>query len=135
LTFSNRPIGALKMLSKCKDFFSEDKRILIQSYANLAAVAIQNAWLFDEVRMTNRQLRPLPTLMKAQEDERLHLSANCTMNPATVVTPTVQLGLLGDAEPPIIRRIAELKAPRRSRTTSTGWRSICVPPAWIIWDW
>ena len=74
LTFSNRPIGALKMLSKCPDFFSEDKRILIQSYANLAAVAIQNSWFFDEIRMTNRQLHGLSQrLMKAQEHERLNL--------------------------------------------------------------
>jgi integral membrane sensor domain MASE1 len=38
LIFSNQPIGALKLLSRSKDFFSVEKQFLIQSYTNLAAV-------------------------------------------------------------------------------------------------
>ena len=103
LIFSNQPIGALKMLSKNRDFFSEDKQILIQSYANLAAVAIQNTWLFDEVRMSNRQLHALSQrLMKAQEDERLHLSRELHDESGQLLAAlTVQLGLLErDADEP-----------------------------------
>ncbi len=113
LTISNRPVGTLKMLSKRKDFFSEDKQILLQSYANLAAVTIQNTWLFDEVRMTNRQLHALSQrLMKAQEDERLHLSRELHDESGQLLAAlTVQLGLLDrDADHPetIRSRIAEL---------------------------
>jgi signal transduction histidine kinase len=114
LIFSGRPIGALKMLSKRMDFFTEDKQLLIQSYANLAAVAIQNAWLFDELRMTNRQLHALSQrLMKAQEDERLHLSRELHDESGQLLAAlAVQLGLLERAadHPEMIHtHVAELK--------------------------
>jgi len=114
LVFSGSPIGTIKMLSKSKDFFSEDKKILIQSYANLAAVAIQNAWLFEEVQITNRQLHALSQrLMKAQEDERLHLSRELHDESGQLLAAlTVQLGLLErDTNNPdlIHAQIAELK--------------------------
>jgi len=114
LVFSNRPIGTLKLLSKRQDFFGADKQILIQSYANLAAVAIQNTWLFDEVRMSNRQLHALSQrLMKAHENERLNLSRELHDESGQLLAAmTVQLGLLErDADHPetIPSRIAELK--------------------------
>ena len=114
LIFSNRPIGALKFLSKNRNFFSQDKQILFQSYANLAAVAIQNTWLFDEVRMSNRQLHALSQrLMKAQEDERLHLSRELHDESGQLLAAlTVQLGLLERDEnhsQTTHERVAELK--------------------------
>lgn len=114
LMFSNQPIGALKLLSKCKDFFTVEKQILIQSYANLAAVAIQNTWLFDEVRMTNRQLHALSQrLMKVQEDERLQLSRELHDESGQLLAAlTVQLGLLerdADQAALIRARTVELK--------------------------
>jgi signal transduction histidine kinase len=114
LIFSNQPIGALKLLSRSKDFFSVEKQFLIQSYTNLAAVAIQNTWLFDEVRMTNRQLHALSQrLMKVQEEERLQLSRELHDESGQLLAAlTVQLGLLErDSDKPVaIRaRTVELK--------------------------
>jgi signal transduction histidine kinase len=96
LLFSNRIIGALRLISKQKDFFTNDNQILIQSYANLAAVAIQNTLLFDELKRSNKQLHGLSQrLMKAQEQERLHLSRELHDESGQLLTGlTVQLGLL-----------------------------------------
>ena len=119
LLFSNRLIGTLRLLSKRKDFFTEDNQVLMQSYANLAAVAIQNSLLLDEVRRNNRQLHGLSQrLMKAQEEERLNLSRELHDESGQLLTAlTVQLGLLDRSvdQPGALRqRIDELK-----RTAST----------------
>ena len=114
LLFSNRLIGTLRMLSRQKKFFSDDHQILLQSYANLAAVAIQNTLLFDEIRRSNKQLHGLSQrLMKAQEEERLHLSRELHDESGQLLTAlTVQLGLLERSldQPGTLRdRIKELK--------------------------
>jgi signal transduction histidine kinase len=101
-------------LSKQRDFFTTDNQILLQSFANLAAVAIQNALLFDEARNSNRQLHGLSQrLMKAQEDERLHLSRELHDESGQLLAAlTVQLGLLERSleQPGSLRaRIEELK--------------------------
>lgn len=96
LIFGGKPIGLLKILSRDKLFFSEDRLPLIQSFANLAAVAIQNTWLFGEVQTSNKQLHALSQrLMKAQEEERLHLSREIHDESGQLLSAlTVQLGLL-----------------------------------------
>ena len=59
LLFSDEVIGELKVLSTDKEYFSSERLPLIQSYANLAAVAIQNTWLIGEVQSSNKQLHAL----------------------------------------------------------------------------
>jgi signal transduction histidine kinase len=114
LLFSSQLIGTLRLLSCQKDFFTADNQVLFQSYANLAAVAIQNTLLFEEVRLSNRQLHGLSQrLMKAQEEERLHLSRELHDESGQLLTAlTVQLGLLERSleQPGTLReRIEELK--------------------------
>ena len=114
LLFSSRQTGALHLLSRQQAFFSNDNQILLQSYANLAAVAIQNTRLFQEVRRSNRLLHGLSQrLMKAQEEERLHLSRELHDESGQLLTAlTVQLGLLerGLDQPATLRdKIDELK--------------------------
>jgi signal transduction histidine kinase len=108
--------------------------VLTQSYANLAAVAIQNAWLFDEVRMTNRQLHALSQrLMKAQEDERLHLSRELHDESGQLLAAlTVQLGLLERASehPEIIHsRISELKSTAKAIQENLHQLAVNLRPA------
>ena len=114
LLFSNRLIGTLHFLSKSQDYFTKDNQVLMQSYANLAAVAIQNSLLLDEIRRNNRQLHGLSQrLMKAQEEERLNLSRELHDESGQLLTAlSVQLGLLDRSvdQPEALRqRIDELK--------------------------
>jgi len=114
LLFSNRLIGTMCLLSKREDYFSKDNQLLLQSYANLAAVALQNSLLLDEIRRNNRQLHGLSQrLMKAQEEERLNLSRELHDESGQLLTAlTVQLGLLDRSvdQPAVLRqRIDELK--------------------------
>jgi signal transduction histidine kinase len=114
LLFSNRLIGTLRFLTRQSGFFTKDNQILLQSYANLAAVAIQNTLLFEEVRRSNKQLHGLSQrLMKAQEEERLHLSRELHDESGQLLTAlSVQLGLLERSldQPGMLgERIEELK--------------------------
>jgi signal transduction histidine kinase len=96
LFFSEKPLGTLKLLSTSEVFFNGDRQILLQSFANLAAIAIENFSLLDRVSKGNEQLHALSQrLMKAQEEERLHLSRELHDESGQLVAGMmVQLGLL-----------------------------------------
>jgi signal transduction histidine kinase len=115
IVFSGALIGNLKLLSKESGFFSKDRQILLQSYANLAAVVIQNSWLFEEVRNSNRQLHRLSQrLIKAQEEERLNLSRELHDESGQLLTALLfELGVLErNANKPkeAMHKIRELKS-------------------------
>jgi signal transduction histidine kinase/integral membrane sensor domain MASE1 len=103
LNFAGKQIGELRLVSRAADFFTTDRKMLFESYANLAAVAIQNTWLFDQVKNGNEQLHALShRLMDVQEAERLHLSRELHDESGQVMSAMmVQLGLLErDADRP-----------------------------------
>jgi signal transduction histidine kinase len=114
LIFGGKLVGLLKVLSRDKQFFHEERMPLIQSFTNLAAVAIQNTWYFGEVQISNKQLHALShRLIKAQEQERLHLSREIHDESGQLLSAlTFQLGLLereaGHMES-LNQRMAELK--------------------------
>lgn len=114
LIFSEALIGELKLLSHDRQFFSSDRQLLLRSYANLAAVVIQNSWLFEEVRHSNRQLHGLSQrLIKAQEEERMNLSRELHDESGQLLTGLLfELGILerntlGPEE--AMKKIQELK--------------------------
>ena len=83
-------------MSRQDDFFDRDRQLLLQSFANLGAIAIQNSLLLDRVRKGNEQLHALSQrLMKAQEEERLHLSRELHDELGQLLIAAIfQLGLL-----------------------------------------
>ncbi len=114
LIFSGALIGDLRLLSNESDFFTTDRQLLLGSYANLAAVVIQNSWLFDELRNSNRQLHGLSQrLIKAQEDERLNLSRELHDESGQLLTGLLfELGVLeqkADDPEEAMNKIQELK--------------------------
>jgi len=114
LHFGGKTLGQLVLLSDENDFFDDDKKILLESYANLAAVAIQNTWLLDQVKGGNERLHALShRLMEVQESERLHLSRELHDESGQIISAImVQLGLLErDANNPtlILQYVQELK--------------------------
>jgi signal transduction histidine kinase len=115
LIFSGALIGHLNLLSQESQFFSTSRLLLLSSYANLAAVVIQNRWLFEEVRGSNLQLHGLSQrLIKAQEDERLNLSRELHDVSGQLLTGLLfELGVLerNAASPErTMEKIQELKA-------------------------
>jgi len=115
LVFGGKPLGALSLVSKSSSFFTKERMLLLQSYANLVAVVVQNGWLFEEVRHSNRQLHALSQrLMQAQEEERLHLSRELHDESGQLLASLmVQLGLLErDADEPemVQKRLADLRS-------------------------
>lgn len=106
--------GILIVASDDPYSFSKEQMLLLQSYANLAAIAIQNSWLFDQVRVGNEQLHALShRLMEVQEAERIHLSRELHDESGQALAALmVNLGLLErDAESPELIRshAADLK--------------------------
>ena len=111
LSFAGKQIGELRLVSSLADFFTTDRKILFESYANLAAVAIQNTWLLDQVKSGNERLHALShRLMEVQETEKLNLCRELHDESGQVISAMmVQLGLLErDANnPEMIRQYAQ----------------------------
>lgn len=114
LLYGKEMVGILIVASVDPGSFSKEHILLLQSYANLAAVAIQNSWLFDQVRQGNEQLHALShRLIEVQEAERIHLSRELHDESGQILAALkVQLGLLDrDAGfPELVRaHVSELK--------------------------
>ena len=114
LSFGAEVIGSLNLVSKTKEFFTPDRLLLLQSFTNLAAFAIQNAWLLERVRRGNEQLHALSQrLIKAQEEERLNLSRELHDESGQLLAAlSVRLGLLEREAGTLVKvqpHLAELK--------------------------
>jgi signal transduction histidine kinase len=114
LGYAGKDSGVLYVFDKGPNGFPKEEVLLLESYANLAAVAIQNAWLFDQVRLGNEQLHALShRLMEIQEHERMHLSRELHDETGQILAALMmRLGLLErDAGAPEEMRahIVELK--------------------------
>lgn len=113
-SYRGKAIGVLAVIGEAKNGDQKSQVLLLESYANLAVVAIQNSWLFDQVRLGNEQLHALShRLINLQEQERIHLSRELHDESSQILAGLmVRLGLLErDSSSPalIVEHIAELK--------------------------
>ncbi len=68
-------LGALNVYSAERAYFTVERLQVLQSFANQAAVAIQNAQLFEQVRAGGEHLQALSRqLLEVQEAERRHIA-------------------------------------------------------------
>ncbi len=75
LIYKEKVIGVIEATNKIKGNFNEHDLEMLESLTNSAAIAIENARLFGEVRVNREQLRHLAQqLVSAQEKERQRLS-------------------------------------------------------------
>ena len=114
LGYGGKVVGVLAVAGEARTEDQKSQVLLLESYANLAVVAIQNTWLFDQVRLGNEQLHALShRLMNLQEQERIHLSRELHDESSQILAGLmVRLGLLErDARSPelMAEHIAELK--------------------------
>jgi signal transduction histidine kinase len=96
LRYASNVVGVLCAVKGELEGFPKEEVLLLESYANLAAMAIQNAWLFNQVRLGNEQLHALShRLIEVQEEERLHLSRELHDESGQILAALmVRLGLL-----------------------------------------
>ena len=75
LLAENQVIGFLNLFAEQPDFFTTEMCDRLVVFASHAAVAIQNAWLFEQVRASNERLQSLSRrLVEIQENERLYIA-------------------------------------------------------------
>ncbi len=75
LLAEQRVIGFVNLFAEQPGFFTEEMSSHLVAFAAHAAVAIQNAWLFEQVRAGSERLQSLSRrLVEIQESERLYIS-------------------------------------------------------------
>jgi signal transduction histidine kinase len=75
LCHGEQVLGALNVYSAEPAYFTAERLQVLQSFANQAAVAIQNAQLFEQVRAGREHLQALSRqLLEVQEAERRHIA-------------------------------------------------------------
>jgi PAS domain S-box-containing protein len=75
LLAEDKPIGFLNLFAEQPGFFTTQMQDRLVAFASHAAVAIQNAWFFEQVRASNDRLQSLShRLVEIQENERLYIA-------------------------------------------------------------
>ncbi|MBI5652936.1 MAG: GAF domain-containing protein [Chloroflexi bacterium] len=115
LVAGGKVIGLFSLDKAAPGFFNDEYVRLAEALAPQAAVAIQNAWLFEQVRAGRERLQMLSRqLVQVQESERLSIARELHDETSQTLTSLmVDLRLLeqgADDAPATRARIAEIKA-------------------------
>jgi PAS domain S-box-containing protein len=75
LIVEGQVIGFVNLFARQTDYFTIEMRDRLVAFASHAAAAIQNAWLFEQVRSSSERLQSLSRrLVEVQENERLFIA-------------------------------------------------------------
>ncbi len=115
LLAEGKVIGFVNLLADQPGFFTEQMRNHLSAFASHAAVAIQNAWLFEQVQAGTERLQSLSRrLVEIQESERLFISRELHDQAGQILTSLlVDLQLLEKniSKPRTIRKLtAEMES-------------------------
>ena len=109
LLVENKVIGFVNLFGDQPRFFTQEMSNRLVAFAAHAAVAIQNAWLFEQVQASTERLQSLSRrLVEIQENERLYISRELHDEAGQVLTSLlVDLRLLekNAAQPDAILKI------------------------------
>ncbi len=114
LLAENEVIGFLNLLDEQPDFFTIEMRDRLVVFASHAAVAIQNAWLFEQVRASNERLQSLSRrLVEIQENERLYIARELHDEAGQMLTSLmldlVTLETQADQPDAILKKVTEME--------------------------
>jgi PAS domain S-box-containing protein len=109
LLVESKVIGFVNLFSDQPGYFTQQMSDRLVAFAAHAAVAIQNAWLFEQVQASTERLQSLSRrLVEVQENERLYISRELHDEAGQVLTSLlVDLRLLEkhSSQPDIILKI------------------------------
>ncbi len=114
LVSAGKTMGMVAAASVQADFFSQAQVELAEAVVSQAAVAMQNAWLFEQVRSGRQRLQLLSRrLVEIQENERKYIARELHDETSQALT-SLKIGLHSieqavNSESPIIQQVAELK--------------------------
>jgi signal transduction histidine kinase len=114
LLAENQVIGFLNLLAERPDFFSAEMQDRLVAFASHAAVAIQNAWLFEQVRASSERLQSLSRrLVEIQENERLYIARELHDEAGQMLTALmldlVTLETQADQPEAVLKKVGEME--------------------------
>ena len=114
LASSGKTIGMVVAANSQPDFFHNDQVELAEAVVSQATVALQNAWLFEQVRSGRQRLQLLSRhLVEVQENERKYIARELHDETGQALT-SLKLGLraieqISAGEAPITQHVTGLK--------------------------
>ncbi len=130
----NQVIGFVNLFAEQPGFFTTEMQDRLVAFASHAAVAIQNAWLFEQVRASNDRLQSLShRLVEIQENERLYISRELHDEAGQMLTSLIldlrTLETQAHQPEAILKKVAEMEVSLNAVSESLHSVAMALRPA------